>query len=178
MGACVSMPASAAADLFDLPFRAATAASKLPPYRWWRAAGRPAGPGILPGWTRGAGSFGTNMAERAGFEPAVHPLEAYNRLAGDRFRPLSHLSAAGIPVISDKEAFFGETLPPGLSRRPPDPCSYADPLFPDARSGGGSRIRTRETFVQRFSRPPPSTTRPSLRCPHGPAFPSRQGRLC
>ena len=33
------------------------------------------------------------MAERAGFEPAVHLLGAYNRLAGDRFRPLSHLSA-------------------------------------------------------------------------------------
>ena len=121
MGACVSMPASAAADLFDLPFRAATAASKLPPYRWWRAAGRPPGPGILPGRTRGAGSFGTNMAERAGFEPAVHPLEAYNRLAGDRFRPLSHLSAAGIPVISDKEACLGQALPPGLSRRLPIP---------------------------------------------------------
>jgi hypothetical protein len=29
--------------------------------------------------------------------------------------------------------------------------------------GGGSRIRTHGTFVQRFSRPPPSTTRPSLR---------------
>ena len=33
------------------------------------------------------------MAERAGFEPAVHLYRAYNRLAGDRFRPLSHLSA-------------------------------------------------------------------------------------
>ena len=29
--------------------------------------------------------------------------------------------------------------------------------------GGGSRIRTHGTFVQRFSRPPPSTTRPFLR---------------
>ena len=37
------------------------------------------------------------MAERAGFEPAVHLLGAYNRLAGDRFRPLSHLSAL-LPV--------------------------------------------------------------------------------
>jgi hypothetical protein len=30
-------------------------------------------------------------------------------------------------------------------------------------TGGGSRIRTHGAFAQRFSRPPPSTTRPSLR---------------
>ena len=36
--------------------------------------------------------FFKKLAERAGFEPAVHLLGAYNRLAGDRFRPLSHLS--------------------------------------------------------------------------------------
>lgn len=30
------------------------------------------------------------------------------------------------------------------------------------KNGGGSRIRTHGTFVQRFSRPPPSTTRPFL----------------
>src|SRR5512133_1987268 len=35
-------------------------------------------------------------------------------------------------------------------------------------SGGGSRIRTREPFGQRFSRPPPSTTRPSLQIVNHP----------
>ena len=41
--------------------------------------------------TKATQSF-KKLAERAGFEPAVHLLGAYNRLAGDRFRPLSHLS--------------------------------------------------------------------------------------
>jgi hypothetical protein len=45
------------------------------------------------------------MAERAGFEPAVHLLRAYNRLAGDRFRPLSHLS-----VLCSAVHFMNEEL--------------------------------------------------------------------
>ena len=84
------------------------------------------------------------MAERAGFEPAVHLLGAYNRLAGDRFRPLSHLSA-----------FF---IQPIFKIRRPLKFSGRVLKF----TGGGSRIRTREPFGQRFSRPPPSTSRPSL----------------
>ena len=46
------------------------------------------------------------MAERAGFEPAVHLLWAYNRLAGDRFRPLSHLSAKKINIIIGNHSEF------------------------------------------------------------------------
>ncbi len=43
------------------------------------------------------------LAERAGFEPAVHLLGAYNRLAGDRFRPLSHLSVFGSLIFHYEE---------------------------------------------------------------------------
>ena len=50
----------------------------------------------------------------------------------------------------------GEHLQP--TRSPLRPKKYS-------MCGGGSRIRTHGTFVQRFSRPPPSTTRPSLRHP-------------
>ena len=45
------------------------------------------------------------MAERAGFEPAVHLLGAYNRLAGDRFRPLSHLSAFNKKYMAEGAGF-------------------------------------------------------------------------
>src|SRR5208283_2836559 len=79
------------------------------------------------------------LAERAGFEPAVHLLRAYNRLAGDRFRPLSHLSVllSGLYFKIRRLLDFRRVL---------------------QFTGGGSRIRTREPFGQRFSRPPPSTS--------------------
>ncbi len=43
------------------------------------------------------------LAERAGFEPAAH-LSACNRLAGDRFQPLSHLSKlSAIHIVRENE---------------------------------------------------------------------------
>ncbi len=83
------------------------------------------------------------MAEREGFEPSVQ-LSPHTRLAGERLQPTRP------SLRNDLLCFilwvFLTGVAPGISFNP----------------GGGSRIRTHGAFAQRFSRPPPSTTRPSL----------------
>ncbi len=81
------------------------------------------------------------LAERGGFEPPVRfPLQLLSR---------QPCSATPAPL------HICFTLRGPVAPRP----------LPRSRvkAGGGSRIRTHGTCVQRFSRPPPSTTRPSLR---------------
>ena len=86
------------------------------------------------------------MAEREGFEPSI-PVSQYTRLAGERLRPTRPSLRKTVQCSTFYvQAFKPRTLNVEL-----------------AFYGGGSRIRTHGTFVQRFSRPPPSTTRPSLR---------------
>ena len=74
------------------------------------------------------------LAERAGFEPAI-PIPRDTRSPGVPVRPLQHLSAA-----SGVEAWLGQPF------------------------GGEGGIRTHgsDKSEQRFSRPPPSSTRPPL----------------
>ncbi len=89
------------------------------------------------------------VAEREGFEPSVQlPVQHLSRVPPSAARP---------PLRIQPIQFFFSPRAALVSLR----------ILPRASElicyGGGGRIRTHGTFVQRFSRPPPSTTRPLLR---------------
>src|SRR5436309_4967528 len=89
----------------------------------------------------------------------LYPIELRARTY--RGRAAGHVGRRP-PLISGGEERIrtsGPVLPDQpLSRRLPS--ATRPPLH--AMSGGGSRIRTHGAFALRFSRPAPSTTRPSL----------------
>ena len=83
------------------------------------------------------------LAEREGFEPSI------------RFK--------GVYSLSRRAPSTYSAISPRYILKAPQRRQTANGASRSLQYGGGSRIRTHGRFRQRFSRPPPSTTRPSLR---------------
>ena len=135
-----------------------------------RGVGGGGGPAPSARGDRAAAAPRAEVAEREGFEPSVEglPLLVISSHADSTTLASLRLRSGGAAPHAQTPACCGGVNPPSRAARGLSPGAAQSPLrrFQPVGSGGEGGIRTHGTFwVQRFSRPPDSTTLAPLRAP-------------